>query len=104
MIQVHDEQLCYVEHLELYPTKEKEQQKTKVADGHKDETLNEMVNGNNERGENLKQDKEEWILEQRNKKIGWKKQPEQVWDKVQVPTVNQFGALEAAEKDCGVDV
>ncbi|KAH0697090.1 hypothetical protein KY290_014517 [Solanum tuberosum] len=34
-----------------------------------------------------------WVMEQGNKKGGWKKQPEQVWAKVQVPTKNPFGAL-----------
>ncbi|KAK6789463.1 hypothetical protein RDI58_013263 [Solanum bulbocastanum] len=37
--------------------------------------------------------------EKRNKRRGWKRQPEQVWAKVNIPIGNQFRALEIDEKD-----
>ncbi|KAH0705670.1 hypothetical protein KY289_010746 [Solanum tuberosum] len=101
MIQGHDMEQCYVEHPELYPKKEKKemQAETEGVDRTEKKELNksnpERMNMNKREEVDNQRRKENagWVVEQGNKKGGWKKQPEQVWAKVQVPTKNPFGAL-----------
>ncbi|KAH0749597.1 hypothetical protein KY290_028829 [Solanum tuberosum] len=100
MLQGHDEQQCFVEHPELYPKKEK---KNVEADDREERGKTQKTNEANqdEEKDNLEEriaiqqkEKTNKFEESKFKRGGWRKQPEKVCAKVDIPTGNKFGALE----------
>ncbi|KAH0649909.1 hypothetical protein KY284_029821 [Solanum tuberosum] len=105
MLQGHDEQQCFVEHPELYPKKEK---KNVEADDREERGKTQKTNEANqdEEKDNLEKriaiqqkEKTNKFEESKFKRGGWRKQPEKVWAKVDIPTGNKFGALENDAKE-----
>ncbi|KAG5611553.1 hypothetical protein H5410_022834 [Solanum commersonii] len=108
MIQGHNEQQCYVEHLELYRNNEKIDQGTgkQKEEDNKKERREEGKEAQVRGGDQQKDKNTDEFMEQRHKKWGGKKKlPEQVWNKVDVITGNKFNMLEhEAQEEAGVQL